>query len=99
LAVAGGLAALGAAYQSLFRNPLVSPDILGVSSGAAFGAVIGIFLSLHVLAIEAVSFIGGLMAVLIVYVSLRQSAGATRCWCWSLPASSSAQCSAPGSAC
>ncbi|WP_040485696.1 iron chelate uptake ABC transporter family permease subunit, partial [Lutibaculum baratangense] len=32
----------GAAYQGLFRNPLVSPDILGVSSGAALGAVTGI---------------------------------------------------------
>ena len=67
LAIGAALAAAGAAYQSLFRNPLVSPDILGVSSGAAFGAVIGIFLSLPVLAIEAASFAGGLMAVLIVY--------------------------------
>jgi iron complex transport system permease protein len=67
LAVGAALAASGAAYQSLFRNPLVSPDILGVSSGAAFGAVIGIFLSLPVVAIEAASFIGGLAAVLIVY--------------------------------
>jgi iron complex transport system permease protein len=67
LAVGAALAASGAAYQSLFRNPLVSPDILGVSSGAAFGAVIGIFLSLPVVAIEAASFVGGLAAVLIVY--------------------------------
>jgi iron complex transport system permease protein len=67
LMVGAALAASGAAYQSLFRNPLVSPDILGVSSGAAFGAVIGIFLSLPVVAIEAASFIGGLAAVLIVY--------------------------------
>jgi iron complex transport system permease protein len=41
-AVGAALAAAGAAYQSLFRNPLVSPDILGGSSGAAFGAVVGI---------------------------------------------------------
>ena len=67
LPVGAGLAASGATYQSLFRNPLVSPDILGVASGAAFGAVIGIFLSLPVLAIEAASFVGGLAAVLIVY--------------------------------
>ena len=58
-AVGAALAASGAAYQSLFRNPLVSPDILGVSAGAAFGAVVGIFLSLPVLAIEAASFAGG----------------------------------------
>ena len=66
-AVGAALAASGAAYQSLFRNPLVSPDILGVSAGAALGAVLGIFLSLPVLAIEATSFAGGLAAVLIVY--------------------------------
>ena len=66
-AVGAALAASGAAYQSLFRNPLVSPDILGVSAGAAFGTVVGIFLSLPVLAIEAASFVGGLMAVTIVY--------------------------------
>jgi len=42
--VGAALAAAGAAYQNLFRNPLVSPDILGVSSGAALGAVVGIFL-------------------------------------------------------
>jgi iron complex transport system permease protein len=65
--VGAALAASGAAYQSLFRNPLVSPDILGVSAGAAFGAVIGIFLSLPVLGIEATSFTGGLAAVIIVY--------------------------------
>jgi iron complex transport system permease protein len=67
LAVGAALAASGAAYQSLFRNPLVSPDILGVSAGAALGAVVGIFLSLPVLAIEATSFAGGLTAVIIVY--------------------------------
>jgi iron complex transport system permease protein len=66
-AIGAALAASGAAYQSLFRNPLVSPDILGVSAGAAFGAVVGIFLSLPVLAIEAASFAGGLAAVIIVY--------------------------------
>jgi iron complex transport system permease protein len=66
-AIGAALAAAGAAYQSLFRNPLVSPDILGVSSGAAFGAVVGIFLSLPVLAIEVASFAGGLAAVIIAY--------------------------------
>ncbi len=46
LAVGASLAAAGATYQGLFRNPLVSPDILGVSSGAGLGAVLGITLSL-----------------------------------------------------
>jgi iron complex transport system permease protein len=57
------LAAAGAAYQGLFRNPLVSPDILGVSGGAGLGAVVGIFLSLPVLGIQALAFAGGLATV------------------------------------
>lgn len=61
------LASAGAAYQGLFRNPLVSPDILAVSSGAALGAVLGIFLSLDVLAIQLLAFAFGLAAVGTVY--------------------------------
>lgn len=68
LAIGAALAAAGAAYQSLFRNPLVSPDILGVSSGAALGAVIGIFFSLHLIAIQVLAFAFGLVAVGLVYV-------------------------------
>ena len=41
LVVGAALAAAGTAYQGMFRNPLVSPDILGVSTGAALGAVLG----------------------------------------------------------
>ncbi|NRP22642.1 putative ABC transporter permease protein [Ensifer adhaerens] len=67
LAVGAALAAAGATYQGLFRNPLVSPDILGVSAGASFGAVIGIFLSLPVGIIQLMSFAGGLIAVFSVY--------------------------------
>src|SRR5215470_10758097 len=43
--VGAALAGAGATYQTLFRNPLVSPDILGVASGAGLGAVAGILLS------------------------------------------------------
>jgi iron complex transport system permease protein len=66
--VGGALAVAGTAFQGLFRNPLVSPDILGASSGAALGAVVGIFFSLGVLAIQAFAFIGGLIAVAAVYL-------------------------------
>ena len=68
-AILGGaaLAAAGAAYQGLFRNPLVSPDILGVSTGAALGAVAGIYLSLGVVAIQTLAFVAGLGAVAVVY--------------------------------
>ena len=51
--------AAGAAYQTLFRNPLVSPDILGVSTGAGLGAVLGIFLSLPVAGIQLAAFVDG----------------------------------------
>ncbi len=66
--VGAALAVAGTAFQGLFRNPLVSPDILGASSGAALGAVLGIFLSLGVFAIQAIAFVGGLVAVGIVYM-------------------------------
>jgi iron complex transport system permease protein len=66
--VGAALAVAGTAFQGLFRNPLVSPDILGASSGAALGAVIGIFFSLGVIAIQAFAFAGGLLAVAAVYV-------------------------------
>jgi iron complex transport system permease protein len=66
--VGAALAVAGTAFQGLFRNPLVSPDILGASSGAALGAVVGIFFSLGVLAIQGLAFVGGLLAVAAVYV-------------------------------
>ncbi|HUH93703.1 MAG TPA: iron ABC transporter permease [Casimicrobiaceae bacterium] len=71
LAVGGALAAAGGAYQSLFRNPLVSPDLLGVSAGAAVGAVLGIFLSQPVAVIQLGAFAGGLLAVGLVYAVAR----------------------------
>jgi iron complex transport system permease protein len=62
------LAAAGAAYQGMFRNPLVSPDILGVSAGASLGAVMAIFLALPALAVQGFAFGGGLLAVAFVYL-------------------------------
>jgi iron complex transport system permease protein len=66
--VGAALAAAGATYQGLFRNPLVSPDILGVSTGAGLGAVLGIFLSLPVAFIQLSAFVFGLLTVGLVYV-------------------------------
>jgi iron complex transport system permease protein len=65
--VGSALAVSGTAFQGLFRNPLVSPDILGASSGAALGAVVGIYFSLGVIGIEALAFAGGIAAVAAVY--------------------------------
>jgi iron complex transport system permease protein len=66
--VGAALSVAGTAFQGLFRNPLVSPDLLGASSGAALGAVLGIYFSLGVLVIELCAFIGGLLAVGSVYL-------------------------------
>lgn len=66
LLVGAALAAAGTAYQGMFRNPLVSPDILGVSGGAALGAVLGIFFSQSALVIQLGAFGGGLAAVAVV---------------------------------
>ncbi len=63
LLVGMALAAAGAAYQGMFRNPLVSPDILGVSAGAGLGAVAAIYLGLPIAAVQALAFAGGLLAV------------------------------------
>jgi iron complex transport system permease protein len=63
LSVGAALAAAGASYQNLFKNPLVSPDILGVAAGCALGAGLAILLSLPIGAIHAFAFVGGLAAV------------------------------------
>src|SRR3954463_15225157 len=66
--IGAALAVAGTAFQGLFRNPLVSPDILGASSGAALGAVLGIYFSLGLFAIQGIAFAGGLAAVAAVYL-------------------------------
>lgn len=65
IVVGASLAVAGASYQGLFKNPLISSDFLGVSSGAAIGAAISILLSLSSIYISLFSFLGGIIAVLI----------------------------------
>lgn len=65
--VGAALSVSGAAYQGMFRNPLVSPDILGVSAGAGFGAALGIFLSLNTFSIQVLCFAMGLVAVMLTF--------------------------------
>lgn len=62
LLVGGALAAAGATFQNLFRNPLVSPGVLGVSAGAGFGAALGILLGFSGLMIQGLAFGCGLLA-------------------------------------
>jgi iron complex transport system permease protein len=65
--VGGSLAIAGVAFQGLFRNPLVSPDILGVSAGASLGAALGILISGNRLIIELLAFGIALVATAMTY--------------------------------
>ncbi|MDF0535800.1 iron ABC transporter permease [Shewanella sp. A32] len=69
--IGAGLAAAGTAYQGMFRNPLVSPDILGVAAGAGMGASVAILLGLSMLLIQSLAFAGGLLVVGLVCVIAR----------------------------
>lgn len=73
-ALAGAaLAVSGAAYQGMFRNPMVSPDILGASTGAGFGAAVAILLGAGYFGISAAAFCCGLLAVAAAWLVSRLS--------------------------
>lgn len=63
LLVGMALSLSGAAYQGVFKNPLVAPDMLGVSAGACVGASAAILLHFGQLGIQVAAFIGGIIAV------------------------------------
>lgn len=69
--VGAALAASGAVFQALFRNPMADPAIIGVSSGAAMGAILVILLGLGAaaggLAIPAVAFAGAIVTAVVVF--------------------------------
>lgn len=67
LLIGAALSVAGAVYQGLFKNPMVSPDILGASSGAGLGAAIAILLSLPYAFIQLNAFVFGILAVGIAY--------------------------------
>ncbi len=63
--VGGALALAGTTFQGVFRNPLVSSDMLGVSNGACIGAALSILLGLGAAATQGLAFVFGIAAVLI----------------------------------
>ena len=63
--VGAAMALSGGAYQSIFKNPMCSPDLLGVSSGACVGAAIAILSNSSSLMIQGGAFLGGVIAVTI----------------------------------
>ena len=65
--IGAALAAAGVSYQGMFRNPMVSPDILGASTGAGFGAALAILLGAGYFGISASAFVFGLLAVAVAY--------------------------------
>lgn len=65
--IGAALSVAGASYQGMFRNPMVSPDILGATNGAGFGAALAILLGLGWFGITIQAFVFGLAAVLIAY--------------------------------
>lgn len=67
LIVGAALSVVGATFQAIFKNPLVSPDILGVSSGAGFGAAIAILINGSSYLIQSLAFIFGMISVSITY--------------------------------
>lgn len=74
MTVGAALAISGAAYQGVFRNPMVSPDILGVSSAASVGVALGLILGWPTLAVHALSFVFGIAAVALV-LSIARAVG------------------------
>lgn len=73
--VGGCLSAAGTAYQSVFRNPMAAPDILGASSGACFGAALAILLGFSRSGVTALAFVSSLLSVALVYAITRRAKG------------------------
>jgi iron complex transport system permease protein len=73
--VGGGVSIAGVVFQALFRNPLASPDILGVTAGSCFGAALAIvFFTTWIVNVQASALIFGIIAVSMTYLL------ASRCW-------------------
>ncbi len=75
--IGASLSCSGAAYQGIFHNPVVSPDILGAGTGAAFGAVLAIYMGTGTLLMQISAFLFGLLAVAAAYLVGSAIAGRT----------------------
>jgi len=67
VAVGGGLSVAGAVFQAVLMNPLAEPYILGISSGAAFGAVLSFLIGAGFIATQIFSFTGAISVILLVF--------------------------------
>ena len=76
LIVGAGLALAGATLQAVFRNPLVSPQVVGVSNGASFGGVLAMVVGLGSFGLVSLSFLMGIVAlVLVIWIGKTRSGG------------------------
>lgn len=75
--VGAALAASGASFQAVFRNPLVSPELMGVLAGSAFGAAVGILASGNWVVVQVVAFVMGVVAVVVAVGIARMAGGAS----------------------
>ncbi|MBE2898600.1 iron ABC transporter permease [Pasteurellaceae bacterium 20609_3] len=66
--IGAALSVSGAAYQAMLVNPLVSPSILGVLSGAGFGAALGMILGVGIVPMQMLTFVMGIAAVMIAFM-------------------------------
>lgn len=73
--IGAALSASGTAFQAMFVNPLVSPGLLGVLAGSAFGAALGMLLELPWVAVQGLAFAGGVLAVLLAVVMAGRGQG------------------------
>ena len=69
------LSGAGAAYQGIFQNPMASPDVLGASAGASFGAALAILLGASHSGIVGAAFAGSLVCIVLVWIIGRLSRG------------------------
>lgn len=67
--IGAALSTAGASYQGIFRNPMVSPDILGAATGAGFGAALAILFGANALIVQISAFGFGLLAVAVAYIA------------------------------
>jgi len=71
LLIGGGLGVTGAAFQGIFKNPLVDSNILGVTSGAGFGAALALLLLRPMWQVQLSAFVFGLLAVALAFFGSR----------------------------
>ena len=75
--VGAGLSVSGCVFQSLFANPLATPDTLGVASGASFGAALALLLGFRLIGVQLTAFFSGMVAVSLTCLSGKGSARTT----------------------